>query len=860
VRAVHRSILVVDVAEFGDSRRTNTHQMAVRKGLYSALESVFAEAGVPWQDCHHEDRGDGVLVLVPPEVPKSSLAETLPLTLAAMLRNHNLHHRTEEHIRLRLALHAGEVHYDDYGVVGSAVNHAFRLLNARPLKQALAASPGLLALISSAWFYEEVIRHNPESRPDTYRRVRVAVKETDTSAWICLPDAPGTLSPDTGDQLVPQQLPVHASHFVGRTTELERLTSLVGGPVIITAIDGSAGIGKTTLALRWAHQAKDRFPDGQLHVNLRGFDPQAPMDPGRALHGFLETLGVPSQNVPTDLDSKAALYRSLLTGRRMLIVLDNARNAEQVRPLLPATSACQVIITSRNRMDSLAVREGANRITLDVLSTEDSFALLGDRMGQERTTAEPDAARELVELCARLPLALSIVAARADRQPTLPLSLLVDELRDERDRLDALSHGDTDLDLRAVFSRSYQALSRQATRMFRLLGVHPGPDIDLYACAALAGTTIARTRALLDEITSAHMLTEHSPGRFRFHDLLRMYATERGKDDETERAAATHRIIDHYLRGLRLCNSYLHPSQGGASQPETLLPIATYDDAMAWCTAEHLVVLEVVTLAGAERCTPQVWHLFWAFTTYLRRRGHRHDRVALARAAVAAADQAGDRTAWAVSLRMLASGLNRLGQREEALVCVRAAAEVALGHEDLVQIHLTYARIFDGQQRYEDSLSHAETAWNLARRSDERQEQADALNTMGRAQSFTGRHTTALQNCEQALVSYEELGYLEGQADTLINLGLVHGKLGQHDAAMACFRRSLMLDRQLGDEYWEARALEYIGDTYRETGHPDSAGDLWREAAEILVTLGHPDAEQIQAKLSAPQPRPDRAG
>jgi len=536
--AVHRTIAVVDVAGFGDPRRTNSNQVAVRAGLYRMLTTTFATAGIPWPACDHEDRGDGVLIVVPPEIPKSLLVQHLPPALEAALRTYNASCPTGERITLRLALHAGEVHYDDHGVTGWAVNLTFRLLEAQPLKESLAESGGVLAIIASSWFYEDVIRHSPVL--DRYHQVSVRVKETETTAWICLPDHPERPPAldnwsGTHEAVVPQQLPAAARQFVGRDKEITALSALLdshaSGTVIITAIAGTAGIGKTALATHWAHQAKDQFPDGQLHVNLRGFDPEQPMDPSQALHGFLLALGVAPSRIPADLDAIAALYRTLLAGRRMLIMLDNAHSPDHVRPLLPGTAGSLVIVTSRDRLDGLVVHEGAHRIALDLLSTQDAQALLARRVDHTRLTAEPTETAQLIELCARLPLALSIVAARAASQPALTIAHLVRDLRDERDRLDALDLGHLDLDLRAVFSRSYAFLSPSAARLFRLLGTHPGPDIDRHACAALLGDP-ARTPAALRELTAAHLLDEHTPGRLRFHDLLRVYAAEQAAHDE----------------------------------------------------------------------------------------------------------------------------------------------------------------------------------------------------------------------------------------------------------------------------------------------------------------------------------------
>ena len=336
--AVHRTIVAVDVEGFGDRRRINSHQVAVREGLYGVLRQAFRAATIPWSGCYHEDRGDGVLILAPPEVAKSVFVESLPTQLVEGLREHNSTRPTEEQIRLRFAVHAGELHYDDHGVTGASINLTFRLLNADPLRSALAGSSGVLALVTSYSFFEEVVRHSPAAHPTAYRLVRVRNKETVAVGWVHLPDNPypprdPTLQdPLLGDPTtaVLHQLPAETSHFVGRVEELDQLSTLRGtattdgGTVMISAVLGTAGVGKTALALRWAHQVRGKFPDGQLYVNLRGYHPDQPMSATDALARFLRALGVAGAEIPLELEERADAYRSLLDGRRMLVVLDNA--------------------------------------------------------------------------------------------------------------------------------------------------------------------------------------------------------------------------------------------------------------------------------------------------------------------------------------------------------------------------------------------------------------------------------------------------------------------------------------------------------------------------------------------------------
>src|ERR1700761_9203856 len=360
-----------------------------------------------------------------------------------------------------------------------------------------------------------------------------------------------------GPQSVPRQLPTRVPHFAGRSGELAQLDAVLAAAaldqaagaagVVISAIGGTAGVGKTALALHWAHRVAHHFPDGQLYANLRGFDTGdgGPADPGDVLRGFLDALGVHPERLPADVEGLAALYRSVLAGRRMLVLLDNAADVAQVRPLLPASPECLVIVTSRRELAALAAGEGARLLQLDVLSEQEASELLVTRLGKERAAEEPWAVTQLATLCARLPLALSVVVARAAAAPKLPLSSLAAELTD-LGRLDALDAGDPAANVRTVLSLSYRHLPETAARMFRLLGLHPGPDISAAAAASLAGVPVAQARVALRDLTRASLLMEVVPGRFAFHDLLRAYAAEQVTPPE-DIASTTRRMLDHYL-------------------------------------------------------------------------------------------------------------------------------------------------------------------------------------------------------------------------------------------------------------------------------------------------------------------------
>jgi NB-ARC domain/Bacterial transcriptional activator domain len=382
---------------------------------------------------------------------------------------------------------------------------------------------------------------------------------------VLTPSATTTRAP-----VVPAQLPFGVAGFTGRIDQLARLDTLLRelahGPtaVVISAVSGTAGVGKTALAVHWAHRVADRFPDGQLYVNLRGFDAGGQvMDPAEAVRRFLDALGVPAERIPVDLDAQAALYRSLLAGRRMLVVLDNARTTAQVRPLLPGARTCLVLVTSRNQLSGLVAADGAHPIILDLLTLDEAWELLARRLGSDRTTAEPDAVAEIITACARLPLALAIVGARAATHPHLPLHTLAGELRDSGDRLGTLTTDDPTTDVRAVFSWSYHALTPDAARLFRLLGLHPGPDISIAATASLAALSLPQVRVLLAELAGANLLVERTPNRYSLHDLLRAYAGDLAHthDSDQQRHATTHRMLDHYLHTAHTAARQLYPAR-----------------------------------------------------------------------------------------------------------------------------------------------------------------------------------------------------------------------------------------------------------------------------------------------------------
>ena len=663
---------------------------------------------------------------------------------------------------------------------------------------------------------------------------------------------------------VPAQLPADVAGFVGRTDQLSRLGKLLDGgdrpaTVVISAIAGTAGVGKTALAVHWAHTSLDRFPDGQLYANLRGFDPGGTVAmPGEVVRFFLDALDVPAQLVPEGLDAQTALYRSLLAERRMLVLLDNARDADQVRPLLPGTASCLVLVTSRNQLTGLIASAGALPLPLDVLSPDEARDLLAQRLGVDRVAAEPAAVDEIVERCARLPLALAVVAARAAIDPELPLATLAAELGGPHDPLDSLATGDPGTDVRSVFSWSYRQLSQPAARLFRLLGLHPGPDLSLSAAASLAGTPPTEAGQVLGELVRAHLVTEPVPGRYALHDLLRAYAGElaASAEPQDDRYAALHRLLDHYLRCAHRAAVVLSPARD-VIEPVPPMAGITVDDvesasgAANWFTAEYQVLMVTVRLAADAGLYRHAWQLVWSIASFIDRRDFR-DAVTLHQIGLEAARRLSDPAAQAYSHRVLGRAYTQLREYDEAQAHLEHALE---GYRQLgddtnqAHVHLALGHMLDLQGRYRDALHHAEQGLARYRTGDNRNWHAMALNNLGWCHTRLGDYETALKHCQQALGLQQELGDRPGEAFSWDSIGLAQHHLGRHADADAAYQQALALFRDLGERYYEADTLVRLGEAHRAGGDTDGARDTWREALVILTDLDHPDAEQVRARL-----------
>lgn len=674
-------------------------------------------------------------------------------------------------------------------------------------------------------------------------------------------------SSPSGPWMVPAQLPVAVRGFVGRDEELtllDRTANAVepASPRPVAVIAGMAGVGKTTLALHWAHRARHHFPDGQLYVDLRGFHPAGtPVTPAEALLRILDALQVPAQRIPASVEARAGLYRSLLADRRMLIVLDNARDAEQVRALLPGSRTCFTVVTSRYRLSGLVAAEGARLLALDLLSEPEARVLLTERLGGERVRAEPDAADAVVAGCARLPLALVIAAARAVTEPALSLAVMADQLRQVRERLDALDRDDPATDLRAVFSWSYRVLSPAAARLLRLLSLPPGPDIGISAAASLAAAAQPQVALLLAELADAHLLDSSAPGRYSLHDLLRGYAGELSDrlDPESERQVWRRRLLDHYLHTAHAAAMRLEPHRSPLALPSPdpdTVPEAMADHvrATSWFAAERSVLVAVQRDARDTGFDGHAWRLAWAMRDLLDRAGLWEDNLSVQRIGQDAASHLGDPAARAQADKGAGLACVRLERLDEArrnltdaLTWFRQSGDLAAQAD----VTCTLAQVLWSQNERQGSIDYAIDSLSLYVVTGNLAGQARVHNNLGWLMAQLGDHLSAVNHCFSALALQQRLGDRRGAAATWHSLGHAHHELGDFRAAVNCYRRAVDLLRAFDQRYEEAEALARLGEAYVSAGDPGSARTAWESSLRLLTALEHPEADHVRSLLTS---------
>ncbi|MCW6010359.1 tetratricopeptide repeat protein [Micromonospora sp. CPCC 205371] len=658
----------------------------------------------------------------------------------------------------------------------------------------------------------------------------------------------------------PVQLPADLPYFTGRVAELAMVDSRwSAGAMVSVVVWGPAGVGKTAFAVRWAHRMADRFPDGVVWVGLRGFDPGGvAVSVEEALRVVLDAFEVPAQRIPAGVAAQVNLYRSVLAGKRVLVVLDNARDAEQVRPLLPGAPGCMALVTSRRELSGLVASDGAFPVPLDLLSADEAGRLLGRRLGVERVAAESEAVARLVAACARLPLALAVVSARAITRPGVPLAELAADLGRARAGLGAFAGDDPATDVRAVFSWSYRVLSVGAARLFRLLGLHPGPDVEVRAAASLAGVPVVEVEPLLAELVAAGLLSGRA-GRFACHDLLRAYAAElvREVDAAPVRRMAARRLLDHYLHSARAGDRLVSPLRDAvavapAAPGVLVVSFDGYAAAMAWFEAERAVLVASVAMAAEAGFDGHAAPLAWLMVSFLDRCGRWQDWIDTQESALASARRSGDVVWQAFAHRALGRVYTLLHRYEEAEPHLLAALSryEGAGHAvGAAYTHLNVAILWGERERHGEALAHAERALALFVGAGHGVGEALALNSVGWSLAQVGEYAEALRRCGRALELHERHGNRHNAAIALDSLGYAHHHLGRFERAIECYRRALEVYEELGSRFLSAETLVRLADAHEAAADVGAAWRARASALSILDDLGHAGADRLRSRV-----------
>ncbi|MEU6748506.1 protein kinase [Spirillospora sp. NPDC046719] len=668
--------------------------------------------------------------------------------------------------------------------------------------------------------------------------------------------------------LVPRQLPAPGSVFVGRQDALTALSGLLPSdgacePVVISAIAGGGGVGKTTLAVHWAHQIADRFPDGALFVDLRGYGPAEPLSPLEALDAFLRALDVPATKIPDELHARSALFRSMLAGRQVLVVLDNAADADQVRPLLPGAPGCLALITSRSHLAGLTTREGAHRVPLDVLSSDQAVHLLRRTIGASRVDAEPDQAHELARRCGHLPLALRIAADRAANDPHLRLADLVAELADEHHRLDVLATSDDPTTaVRAVFSWSYRRLSEPAARAFRLLGLHAGPDIALDAAAALLDLPAPRVRTVLDTLTGQHLLQHSGRDRYRFHDLLRVYAVERADLDQPSHAGdqAFRRLLTWYLHAIYTAyrvlipNSWQPPLEKVSDSGPLPLSFNNLGQALAWFDEERANLVAALRRAADFGHDTAAWKLAYALHAFLSLRWHPDDWLSVLDTGLAGARRQEDEVGQARMLMSQGGRLHDLGSYREGVEVAERALLLSQQVGDQWSVctcHnlLGLLRVQLGE--LDTAMGHLQQALLIAQAIPDRRAEGIALMHLGPAYLGLGELDNAIECSQRAAAIFEETQNPDSQAAALRRLGESYRRYRRYDDAIHHYQKAIEVLRDTEFERWNGVPLADLGELYLTIGHTKQGRRCLREALTILIPVDHPWVPKIRSRLAS---------
>jgi DNA-binding SARP family transcriptional activator len=736
------------------------------------------------------------------------------------------------------------------------------LVEAHPLRESLRARL-MLALHDAG--------RNAEALEEYARARELLVRELGTEPGAVLREAHArVLAFDDLDQsptwtrplVAPAQLPAATGLLVGRESEhatLRRSVRDAGTGPVAWVVSGSAGVGKSAFAARWCHDVADRFPDGQLFVSLRGFDPGgAPLSPEEALRALLAGLGVPAEQVPQGLEEMVGTYRSLLAGLRVLVLLDNARDADQVAPLLPTSAGSLAVVTSRHELSSLAVTHGVRLLSLDLLDADESRAVFSAPLDPGRLEAEPEALAEILERCGGLPLALAVAGARVASGPHTSLADLVAELRDSS--LDSLTLGHPTTDVRAVLSWSVDALSADAVRTYQLIGLHPGPEIGLPALASMAGEPVRRVRASVEELVRASLVTPRRPGRVGLHDLVFAHAAETAEErlGADEAATARRRLVDHVLHAAvgatRTIFSSPLPFTLPAPAPGMVAePLADADQGHAWLRTELPGMQRIVDLAAA---TPglhtQAWQLARTLNGYLCDRCAFSDVAALHASSLAASVAVADVRGEADSRHGLGEGLTEL-DRDAATTQLEHALSLfaALGDRTgECDVENALGRLHEGTGDYRRALAHTSRSLDLSREIGDASGEAVALNNLGWLHACLEQYDASLDFCQQALAHYRRIDDRGGESYALDSAARAYLGLGDVRRAIAMFEQAVEISGSLGHHLNQSLNLTHLGDGHHALGDLDSARGSWSAALALLEEVGNPRAESVRARLA----------
>lgn len=667
------------------------------------------------------------------------------------------------------------------------------------------------------------------------------------------PEASSSEEASEAEAVVPRQVPVGLRNFTGRSEHLQRLHQLVAAGARLGLITGPGGVGKTSLAIQWAHEVGSSFPDGVLYADLLGYAPgTGPAEPHLVLPRFLTALGVRADNLPTTTDEQIALFRSLLADRSVLVVLDNARSTHQVRPLVASGPTCFTLVTSRNELTGLIAADEAEVVPLDVLDPEQARQLLRARIGGRRLDGDPASGEELVARCAGLPIALSLLGAQIALRPRWPLDSFVQAMSTAP--LDALTTPDG-TGVRAVFSWSYQQLSPPAARLFGLLAHHPGPDLRLGAAAALAGAPLSETREVLAELVAAHQLTEIAPGRYVMHDLLRSYGLELSDPADAEQAFL--RLLNYLVHTGSAAALLLSPTRDPIELPAPdpavdLSPPTTHAEALAWFESEQPNSLAVLR-AAAGRADRLLWLYVWAFGDYLEYQGH-PGNLEIQRLALDAAIRLDNRQWQASTRRDLGRVHMALSQWDEAI----RQQELALGlveelgdERGIAHGSLSIARVYTRTGRQQLAIEHTLRALRIYQRIGHERGAAHSLNNLGWYHALLGEYDEAMNYAQRALHSYEGISSTNGPPAALDTIAYIQAELGHLDEAIATWERVTELYRKLGSRPDLALTLTALGRTHQRAGHTDEARTTWNEALHLYESLNHPQAAELRTHLKS---------